>query len=135
MNILYLNHYAGSPQHGMEYRPYYLAREWVRAGHSVRVVAADFSHVRATQPDLTALRASNAAGAGEFALTPALSRQREREQEAHGEMQLTSAESVGAHSDSLEDAAELPLPRAGEGGGEGRKARCQRAVEQTIDGI
>ncbi|WP_159105862.1 hypothetical protein [Ideonella sp. B508-1] len=25
MNILYLNHYAGTPALGMEYRPYYLA--------------------------------------------------------------------------------------------------------------
>ncbi len=50
MHILYLNHYAGSPALGMEYRPYYLAREWVRAGHQVQVVAADFSHVRARQP-------------------------------------------------------------------------------------
>ncbi|HJV68242.1 MAG TPA: glycosyltransferase WbuB, partial [Ideonella sp.] len=50
MNILYLNHYAGSPALGMEYRPYYLAREWVRAGHRVRMVAASFSHVRAQQP-------------------------------------------------------------------------------------
>ena len=50
MNILYLNHYAGSPALGMEYRPYYLAREWVRAGHRVQMLAADFSHVRATQP-------------------------------------------------------------------------------------
>ena len=50
MNILYLNHNAGSPALGMEYRPYYLAREWVRAGHRVQVVAADFSHVRARQP-------------------------------------------------------------------------------------
>ncbi len=50
MNILYLNHYAGSPTLGMEYRPYYLAREWVRAGHRVQIVAADFSHVRARQP-------------------------------------------------------------------------------------
>ena len=32
MNILLLNHYAGSPALGMEFRPYYLAREWVRAG-------------------------------------------------------------------------------------------------------
>jgi hypothetical protein len=31
VRILYLNHYAGSPRYGMEYRPYYLAREWVRA--------------------------------------------------------------------------------------------------------
>ena len=50
MNILYLNHYAGTPALGMEYRPYYLAREWVRAGHRVQIVAADFSHVRARQP-------------------------------------------------------------------------------------
>ena len=50
MNILLINHYAGSPALGMEYRPYYLAREWVRAGHSVQIVAADFSHVRARQP-------------------------------------------------------------------------------------
>ena len=50
MNILYLNHYAGSPRHGMEYRPYYLALEWVRAGHRVRTLAADFSHVRSRQP-------------------------------------------------------------------------------------
>lgn len=52
MNILYLNHYAGSPAHGMEFRPYYLAREWVRAGHQVQMLAADFSHVRSRQPDV-----------------------------------------------------------------------------------
>jgi glycosyltransferase involved in cell wall biosynthesis len=34
----------------MEYRPYYLAREWVRAGHDVRIVAAGYSHVRGRQP-------------------------------------------------------------------------------------
>ena len=56
MNILYLNHYAGSPRHGMEYRPYYLAREWVQAGHAVRMLAADFSHVRARQPDQAGTR-------------------------------------------------------------------------------
>ena len=50
MNILYINHYAGTPALGMEYRPYYLAREWVRAGHRVQLLAADFSHVRARQP-------------------------------------------------------------------------------------
>jgi glycosyltransferase involved in cell wall biosynthesis len=50
VNILYLNHYAGSPALGMEYRPYYLAREWVRSGHRVLMVAADFSHVRSHQP-------------------------------------------------------------------------------------
>ncbi len=52
MNILYVNHYAGSPELGMEYRPYFLAREWVHAGHRVTMVAASFSHVRARQPRL-----------------------------------------------------------------------------------
>lgn len=50
MRILLVNHYAGSPRHGMEYRPYYLAREWARAGHVVQIVAASFSHVRSVQP-------------------------------------------------------------------------------------
>ena len=50
MNILLINHYAGSPQHGMEFRPYYLAREWVRFGHAVTILAAAFSHVRQRQP-------------------------------------------------------------------------------------
>ena len=50
MNILLINHYAGSPRHGMEYRPYYLAREWVKLGHHVQIVAATFSHVRSHQP-------------------------------------------------------------------------------------
>jgi glycosyltransferase involved in cell wall biosynthesis len=35
----------------MEFRPYYLAREWVRAGHQVTIVAASFSHVRTHQPE------------------------------------------------------------------------------------
>lgn len=52
MNILLINHYAGSPRDGMEYRPYYLAREWVRLGHRVLVVAASQAHVRAQQPQL-----------------------------------------------------------------------------------
>jgi glycosyltransferase involved in cell wall biosynthesis len=37
----------------MEFRPYYLAREWVRDGHSVRITAASFSHVRSRQPVLS----------------------------------------------------------------------------------
>ena len=55
VRILYLNHYAGSPRHGMEYRTYYLAREWVRAGHSVQIVTAAYSHVRTVQPKAQAM--------------------------------------------------------------------------------
>jgi glycosyltransferase involved in cell wall biosynthesis len=50
MNILLINHYAGSPEHGMEYRHYYLAREWVRSGHRVTIVSGSFSHLRTRQP-------------------------------------------------------------------------------------
>ena len=50
MNILYINHYAGSPEMGMEFRPYYLSREWVKMGHCVTIIAADFSHLRKKNP-------------------------------------------------------------------------------------
>jgi glycosyltransferase involved in cell wall biosynthesis len=50
LNILLINHYAGSVRHGMEYRPFYLAREWVRLGHRVRIVASSQSHIRAQAP-------------------------------------------------------------------------------------
>ena len=50
MNILMISHYAGAPQYGMEFRSYYMAREWVRMGHRVTVVGAAFSHLRKVQP-------------------------------------------------------------------------------------
>ena len=52
MNILYIEHYAGSLTMGMEFRPYYLAREWEKLGHNVRIIAADYSHLRSRQPDV-----------------------------------------------------------------------------------
>ncbi|MFK3741317.1 glycosyltransferase family 4 protein [Massilia sp. TN1-12] len=52
MNILLVNHYAGSVRHGMEFRPYYLAREWVRLGHRVTIVAASESHLRRQVPTM-----------------------------------------------------------------------------------
>jgi len=50
MNILIINHYAGSPQYGMEFRPYYLAKEWIKSGHQVLIVGSTFSHLRKIQP-------------------------------------------------------------------------------------
>ena len=52
MRILLINHYAGSIHHGMEFRPYYISREWIRMGHEVVVVAASFSHLRQKNPDV-----------------------------------------------------------------------------------
>lgn len=50
MNILMLSHYAGAPQYGMEYRSYYMSREWVKTGHKVMIAGASFSHLRKQQP-------------------------------------------------------------------------------------
>lgn len=52
MKIMLINHYAGSDFHGMEFRPYYLSQEWVKAGHSVHIVAASFSHLRVKNPEM-----------------------------------------------------------------------------------
>jgi hypothetical protein len=50
MNILLVDHYAGTPELGMEFRPYYMAKEWIKAGHQVLVVGGTFSHLRKNQP-------------------------------------------------------------------------------------
>lgn len=52
MRILLINHYAGSIYHGMEFRPYYMAREWVKSGNEVTIAAADFSHLRKKNPQV-----------------------------------------------------------------------------------
>ncbi len=49
MNILVINHYAGAPSLGMEYRQYYLAKEWQRSGHNVLIVTASQTHLRSKQ--------------------------------------------------------------------------------------
>jgi len=50
VNILLINHYAGSTEMGMEFRPFYLAREWVKLGHTVTILAGDYSHLRQNNP-------------------------------------------------------------------------------------
>lgn len=51
MNILLINHYAGNPELGMEFRPYYLGREWVRSGNKVMIIGGSYSHLRKKQPE------------------------------------------------------------------------------------
>lgn len=50
MNILLINHYAGAPELGMEFRPYYMAREWIKLGHKVLIIGGNYSHLRRVQP-------------------------------------------------------------------------------------
>ncbi|QEJ95420.1 glycosyltransferase family 4 protein [Treponema phagedenis] len=52
MNILLINHYAGSPSMGMVFRHYYLAREWQKLGHTVHIVAASYTHLRKENPNI-----------------------------------------------------------------------------------
>lgn len=53
MKILLINHYAGSPEMGMEFRPYYLSREWNKRGHEVTIVAGGYSHLRKSNPQIS----------------------------------------------------------------------------------
>lgn len=50
MNILIINHYAGSREMGMEHRPYYLAKWWAKQGANVLIAAASYSHLRRVNP-------------------------------------------------------------------------------------
>lgn len=43
-NIWIVNEYAGSPEYGMTFRHYYLAKEFVQQGHSVTIITASYSH-------------------------------------------------------------------------------------------
>jgi glycosyltransferase involved in cell wall biosynthesis len=52
MNILLINHYAGSNHLGMEYRPFNFAEEWKKSGHYITIVAATYSHIRTQNPEI-----------------------------------------------------------------------------------
>lgn len=54
MNILIINHYAGSDGYGMEFRPFYFGRELAKLGHKVTVFAASYSHLRRRNPEVSA---------------------------------------------------------------------------------
>lgn len=46
MRICYLDHYAGSPTAGMEFRPHAMAVEWAKLGVDTTIVAGTYSHLR-----------------------------------------------------------------------------------------
>lgn len=52
MNILYINHYAGSNRHGMEFRPYFMAKRWAEDGNNVTIAASSYSHLRTKNPEM-----------------------------------------------------------------------------------
>ena len=52
MDIVLVNQYAGSPLHGMEFRPHQLAKHWVEQDHDVTIVAGSFSHLRNQNPEV-----------------------------------------------------------------------------------
>ena len=43
--IWIINDYAGSPYHGMEFRNYYFAKEWVKHGYEVYIMTASYMHL------------------------------------------------------------------------------------------
>lgn len=50
MNILYIDHYAGSKTLGRSFRPYYLGREWNKLGCQLTVIGGSYSHLRTINP-------------------------------------------------------------------------------------
>ncbi len=52
--VWFVNQYAGSPQHGMEFRHYELGRQLVELGARVVVISGSYSHLFAHQPAVRA---------------------------------------------------------------------------------
>lgn len=51
MRVLYIDHYAGSPSLGMEFRPHLMARQWAeRHGVQTTMLAGSYSHLRTHNP-------------------------------------------------------------------------------------
>lgn len=51
-NILIINEYVGSLKHGMNFRHYYLAKEFVKRGYNTTIVTASYSHFLKKFPDM-----------------------------------------------------------------------------------
>lgn len=51
--VWFVNQYAGSPVHGMEFRHYELGRELAALGHTVVVISGSYSHLFVRQPTTT----------------------------------------------------------------------------------
>ena len=51
--IWFVNQYAGSPAHGMEFRHYELGRELASQGHTVVIISGSYSHLFSRQPTTT----------------------------------------------------------------------------------
>ncbi|NMB92374.1 MAG: glycosyltransferase family 4 protein [Parcubacteria group bacterium] len=43
--IWIINEYAGSPYHGMEFRHYYLGKEFIKLGYNVTIISSRYSHL------------------------------------------------------------------------------------------
>jgi len=50
--IWIINDYAGSPYHGMEFRNYYFAKEWVKKGYEVYIITASYMHLFKNLPNV-----------------------------------------------------------------------------------
>ncbi|WP_457563604.1 glycosyltransferase family 4 protein [Caminibacter pacificus] len=49
--IWIINDYAGSAYHGMEFRNYYFAKEWVKRGYEVYIISASYMHLFKKLPE------------------------------------------------------------------------------------
>lgn len=52
MNIWIINESIGSRIHGMVFRPYYLAKEFVRLGHKVTIFSGSYTHIYSKLPEV-----------------------------------------------------------------------------------
>ena len=50
--IWIINDYAGSAYHGMEFRNYYFAKEWIKRGYEVYIITASYMHLFKNLPKI-----------------------------------------------------------------------------------